>query len=175
MPFLFDQDGRKVEVSRGAFYLTGIVEGLFEDMRDVLVGRVRESDLRDNWFQLVGFVLFIIRVVHDRARKDIHSEIESYIRDEANPDSYLKLFNNAEYQELRPYEASWLANAVARAYQSYWETHNRQEGGADGSRAVNQLLRTMLTRDQDELSNVHDMFGFLGGKFTNGEYRLFEA
>ena len=30
MPFLFDQDGRKVEVSRGTFYLTGLV-GLDSD------------------------------------------------------------------------------------------------------------------------------------------------
>lgn len=175
MPFLFDHDGRKVEVSRGTFYLTGLVESLFEDMRDVLVGRVRESDLRDNWFQLVGFVLFVIRVVHAGARKDIHGEIESYIHDEGNPDSYLRLFNNPEYQELRQYEVPWLAGAVTRAYQSYWEAYTRQNGGTDSARAANELLRTMLTRDQDELSNVHDMFSFLGGKFANGEYRLFEG
>jgi hypothetical protein len=175
MPFLFDEFGQRMEVSEGTFYLTGIVDQLFDDMLEILGGRIKVSVFRQNWHQLVAFILFVIRLAHTRAQKEIHVEIQGYISDQNNPESYLNAFNNPEYDTLHRYDSAWLADAVTNAYKKYWDLYDSaSKGGEDPSFAINAYLGEMLAANSEDQPNFHDAFSFLRGKFDTGEAKLFE-
>ena len=145
-------------------------------MLEILGGRIEVPDFRRNWYQLVAFILFVIRLAHFRAQQEIHAEIQSYISDQTNPDSYLNTFNNPEYDTLRRYESAWLADAVADAYNSYWNLFTQgNNDGVDPSYAINQYLGKMLTAESNDECNLHGAFDFLEKKFANGELKLFQV
>lgn len=176
MPYLFDEFGQRKEVSEGAFYLTGTVDRLFDDMLEILGGRIKVSVFRQNWYQLVSFILFVIRLEHSRAHQEIDSGIQSYIFDQTNPDSYLNRFNNPEYASLRQYDFPWIADTVAATYQKYWDLFNRSsEEGHDPAFGINEYLGQMLAAESTDLVNLHDAFSFLDGKFTKGEVKLYQT
>lgn len=176
MPYLFDEFGQRREVSEGTFYLTGTVDRLFDDMLEILGGRIKVSVFRQNWFQLVPFILFVIQQAHSRTHQDLQPQIQAYIADGTNPDSYLNRFNNPEYKSLREYDAAWLAQTVAAEYQKCLELFVRSSNeGSDPSFAINEHLGRMLAADSNEQVNLHDAFSFLSGKFEKGDARLFEA
>lgn len=176
MPYLFDEFGQRKEVSEGAFYLTGTVDLLFDDMLEILGGRIKVSVFRQNWYQLVAFILFVIRLAHSRAHQEIDPEIQTYMSDQNNPDSYLNKFNNPEYESLHPYDLPWLAGAVSAAYQKYWELYNQSNNeGKDPSYMINEYLGQMLAAKSGDQVNLHDAFSFLDNKFEKGEVKLFQA
>lgn len=175
MPFLFDEFGQRKEVSEGAFYLTGTVDRLFDDTLEILGGRIKVPVFRQNWYQLVPFILFVIQLNHVRAQQDLQSEIQAYISDATNPDSYLNRFNNPEYQTLREYDAAWLSQAVADEYHRYWELLTQgNEKGNDSSFVINEHLGQRLAAGSPDPVNLHDAFSFLDRKFTRGTIKLFE-
>jgi hypothetical protein len=176
MPFLFDEFGKTKEISAGAFYLTGLVAQLFDDMLDILGGRVEVPVFRRNWYQLVAFILFVIRLAHSRAQQEIQPEIRSYMADQGNPDSYLNRFNNPEFTSLQQYEPSWLAESVATAYQEYEDLFaEKSKKGEDPSFELNEYLGRMLATDNDSQPNLHGAFNFLDRKFVNGDVKLFQS
>ncbi len=176
MPYLFDEHGQKKEVSEGAFYLTGTVDRLFDDMLEILGGRIKVSVFRENWYQLVPFILFVIQLAHSRAQQDIQAEIRSYVADQNNPDSYLNRFNNPEYKSLREHDPAWLAETVAAAYQKYWDLFNQSSNEArDPSFLINEYLGQMLAGDTSDQVNLHDAFNFLDIKFVHGAVKLFQG
>jgi hypothetical protein len=176
MPFIFDEFGQKKEVTESTFYLTGVVDHLFDDMLEILGGRIKVSVFRQNWYQLVPFILFVIRLAHARAQKDIDNEIQLYISDPNNPEGYMNKFNNPEYTSLKEYETLWLAETVGRTYGAYWDLFNESRAkGGDPSFAINEQLGQKLAAENDEQPNLHDAFNFLESKFLKGEVRLFQA
>ena len=174
MPIIFDAFGQRKEVSSSAFYLAGAVDRLFDDMLEILGGRIEVPVFRRNWHQLVAFILFVIRWAHSRAEQEIDPEILAYVVDRDNPDSYLNVFNNPEYKSLHRYDPVWLADAVTAAYRTYWDLYTQDNNeGRDPSFAVNEYLGRMLAGDSHDQPNLHDAFNFLEGKFTKGDLKLF--
>jgi hypothetical protein len=176
MPFIFDEFGQKKEVTESTFYLTGVVDRLFDDMLEILGGRIKVSVFRQNWYQLVPFILFVLRLGHARAQKDIDNEIQLYISDPNNPESYMNKFNNPEYKSLKEYEPLWLAETVGQTYGAYWDLFNESSAkGEDPSFAINEQLGRKLAAEDDEQPNLHDAFSFMESKFLKGEVRLFQG
>ncbi len=174
MPIIFDLDGQSKEVNHSIFYLTGLVDRLFDDMLEILGGRVEVRDFRENWYQLVPFILFVVRLAHERANRGIDPQIQAYIFDQTNPDSYLNRFNNPEYKTLRQYDQPWLIDAVAAEYRSYWDLYNQgSKENADPLFAVNEHLGKMLG-SEEKGNNLQDAFNFLNGKFLKGEIILYD-
>lgn len=175
MPYIFDFYGQRKEVSKSAFYLTGTVDRLFDDMLEILGGRIKVSVFRRNWYQLVAFILFVIRLAHSRAQQDMHSDILAYMTDQSNPDSYLNAFNNSEYETLSRYDPVWLAGNVSASYEILWNLHiEAEKKGEDSSFVLNERLGQLLAGDSDDEPNLHDAFSFLNEKFEKGHVKLFE-
>jgi hypothetical protein len=175
MPYLFDEFGQRKEVSSGTFYVSGVVDRLFDDMLEILGGRIKVAVFRQNWYQLVPFILFVIRLAHVRADRDLERDIVAYISDQDNPESYLNAFNNPEYSTLKRYESAWLVEAATDAYNKYWEIYQSNEGAEDSSFAINEYLGERLAAGGEDHPNLHDAFTFLFGKFEKGEVKLFES
>jgi hypothetical protein len=176
MPYLFDEFGKSKEVSSGAFYLTGLVDQLFDSVLDILGGRIDVTDFRRNWYQLVPFILFVIRLAHSRAGRDLHTDIQSYVSDQGNPDSYLHRFNNPEYASLQQYDPVWLADTVRVSYLKYWELFTAcSANGKGASFALNEYLGHLLAAGAKDQPNLHDTLSFLTDKFAKGEAALFEG
>jgi hypothetical protein len=175
MPFLFDEFGQRKEVNEGAFYLTGMVDRLFDDTLEILGGRIKVSVFRQTWYQLVPFILFVIRLAHERAGGGLDAEIQGYIEDISNPESYLNRFDNPEYSTLHFYEQSWLVEQVAQAYHAYLDIVSEStRTGTDPSFAINERLGRLLAGESAEQPNLHDAFSFLDSKFKKGEAKLFQ-
>ncbi|RPH38168.1 hypothetical protein EHM92_00720 [bacterium] len=176
MPIIFGPFGQRKEVSKSAFYLTGLVDRMFDDMLDILGGRIEVPVFRRNWYRLVPFILFVIRLAHSRAQQEIHDEIQSYISDGSNPDSYLNVFNNPEYQSLQRYDPAWLAETVASTHETYWELYTQSsDKGEDPSFTINEHLGRMLATESNDQPNLHDAFSFLDRKFLSGEFKLYQG
>ena len=115
-------------------------------------------------------------MAHARAQKDIDNEIQLYISDPNNPESYVNKFNNPEYKSLRDYESLWLAETVGQVYNTYWSLFNEGNAkGEDSSFAIHEQLGRSLAAEDDEQPNLHDALSFLVSKFLKGEVRLFQA
>ncbi len=176
MPYLFDEFGQRKEVSESTFYLSGLVDRLFDDMLEILGGRIEVRDFRKTWYQLVPFILFVIRLAHVRAQLEIDPDIQSYLSDQNNPDSYLNRFNNPEYKSLEQYDPAWLAETVGNAYKSYWELYEQSSKNLTNLPFVtNELLGKLLAGPDREQVNLQDAFSFLERKFASGEIKLFES
>jgi hypothetical protein len=176
MPYLIDEFGKTKEVTPAVFYLTGLVDQLFDSVLDILGGRIEVPDFRRNWYELVAFILFVIRLEHSRVGRDFHADIQSYMHDQSNPDSYLHQFNNPEYRSLERYDPALLADRVAASYTKYWELYSAcTEKGEDASFAINDHLGQMLATGGTDQPNLHDALSYLTTKFNRGEANLFEA
>lgn len=181
MGFLSDLFSDNKEIDRCNFYLTGLVMCLYEQMQVWLKGRIEGLDYYYNWHKLIPFILFVIRVAHTKtdvkSQKFIEKEIEKYIYDNANPESYLNKFGDSNLQKhLNNYPVKSLVSTVAFLYNEYLEFYNLLiDKNVDPSISLNEHLAKSLATDNDDHRNLHDAFNLLVNNFSNGTFKLYKA
>lgn len=181
MGFLSDLFSDKKEIDRCNFYLTGLVSVLNDDMRVWLGGRIEGLDYYYNWYKVVAFILFVIRIAHTKAdirsEKKIEEEIKKYIYDTNNTDSYLNKFDNPQMKShLDPsLTKESLAENVFAIYNEFLSFFTQlQEKDVNPAFSLNEHLAKLLATDDDR-RNLQDAFSLLGSKFANGEFKLYKA
>ncbi len=147
--------------SRVNFYITPVVLDLFDEFKAAIANRIEGLDFYYNWYHLVAFILFVMKIRHQETdevgRELINKGIDFYIEDTSNEYSYINYFGLSEFMSgLENYSPKVLANnthALIGMYIDAW--NNNLKSNPDI--AASMVFAKNIATDDD---NRHITLGF---------------
>ena len=89
--------------SRVNWYITQVVQNLFDEFKNAIKNRIEGLDFYEHWYVLVAFILFVMKVRHQKTDTEgkelLNKGIDFYLKDTTNEDSYLNYFGNEYFRE----------------------------------------------------------------------------
>lgn len=166
--------------SRSNYYLTNLVLLLYEDMMGWLQNKIEGIDFYYNWYKIVPFILFVIRIVHHKAdiksQEIIEKEIDIYIFNFKDQINYLNKFGSDELKKgVKDYDKEDLSAGVEHLYCEYLKFYNELiKLETDPFFPINDFFSQTLSTDDDR-RNLNNSFQFLMEKFVFKKIKLYKA
>jgi len=173
--------GVYLEKSKKAnIYLTHVVIKLFNSFRGAFTNRIYGLDFHLNWFHIVAFILFVIRVIHrnldNDKKKELFEGIDFYIEDSINIDSYLNYFGSEDLKQgVSNYSHEAISNDTHVLIQRYIDSwNNTKEGRLDIAVSIAFINNFKTDDDNRHMTLAFDFIYKQFSKFDNdGGIELF--
>ena len=154
-------------------YLNSTVPIVFDDFKNAMANRIEGLDYQQNWYHLVAFILFVMRLKHShidaKTSELIEEAVEHYVSNQSAPFSYLNYFGAPEFKGfVQNYEPDFMITNINALMHNYILAWNESIGN-NAPVAASICFAKYLSTDGDTrhltlvFDYIYDRLGAPGG------------